>query len=143
MRYAYPVTLIAQADSDAVTASFDNLPGATWGATEAEAMDRAVDLFVTSMSSYVEDGKSTPAPTAAKGRKLIAVPVLEATKLALHDAMLRAKISNVELARRMGCDEKAVRRLRDPLYRSHISQVEAALRCLGKRIDVTVSDAAA
>ena len=37
---------------------------------------------------------------------------------------------------------KAVRRLRDPLQRSAIGAVEAALRCLGKRVEVTVLDAA-
>jgi antitoxin HicB len=56
--------------------------------------------------------------------------------------MLTAGITNVELGRRLGVDEKMVRRLRDPLHRSHIGQVEAALRSLGKRLEVTVHDAA-
>jgi antitoxin HicB len=47
-------------------------------------------------------------------------------------------VSNVELARRLGTDEKAVRRLRDPLHGSRIEAVEAALRALGKRLEVSV-----
>ena len=38
--------------------------------------------------------------------------------------------------------EPAVGRLLDLDHRSHIDQVEAALRCLGKRLEVTVRAAA-
>jgi antitoxin HicB len=41
-------------------------------------------------------------------------------------------------ARRLGCDEKAVRRLRDPLHASRITQLEDALHVLGKRIEISV-----
>ena len=82
-----------------------------------------------------------PRPSPARGRPLVAVTALEAAKLALQEAMLAAGISNVELGRRLGLDEKAVPRLRDPLHRSHIGAVEAALRVLGKRLEVTVRDA--
>lgn len=72
----------------------------------------------------------------------MAVTALEATKLALHDAMLEAKVSDRKLAARLGLEEKAVHRLRDPLQRSAIGAVEAALKSLGKRVEVSVSDAA-
>lgn len=136
MRYAYPATLEPEPDGSAITVTFDGLPGATWGATEGEALARAEDLLVTALSFYIEDGEPVPLPPAAKGRPVVAVPSLVAAKLALHDAMLEAGISNVELSRRIGLDEKAVRRLRDPLYRSHIGGVETALRALGRRLDV-------
>jgi antitoxin HicB len=55
--------------------------------------------------------------------------------------MLDAGVSNVVLARRLGLEEKAVRRLRDPLHRSHIDAVERALRLLGKRLEVSIRDA--
>lgn len=73
---------------------------------------------------------------------MVSVTAVEATKLALHDAMLAAGISNRQLAGRLGTDEKVVRRLRDPLQRSAIGAVEAALCCLGKRVAITVRDAA-
>ena len=72
---------------------------------------------------------------------MIAVTILEAAKLALHESMLTANVSNVDLGRRMGLDEKAVRRLRDPLHRSHVGQVEAALHELGQRVELVVEDA--
>ncbi len=94
------------------------------------------------MSALVEDNHPIPPPSPAAGRPVVSVPALAAAKLALHDAMLQAHLSNVELGRRLGLDEKEVRRLRDPLHRSHIDRVEAALRVLGKRLEVEVREAA-
>ena len=137
MRYAYPATLEAQ-PGGGFTVTFEGLPGATQGETEAEALREAEDLLVAALSFYTDDGKPLPRPAAAEGRPVVEVPSLIAAKLALHEAMLEQGIGNVELAGRLGLDEKAVRRLRDPLHRSHIGAVEAALRALGRRLVVKV-----
>ena len=137
MRYAYPATLEAQPEGG-FTATFEGLPGATQGETAAEALREAEDLLVTALSFYTDDGRPLPRPGPAEGRPVVEVPSLVAAKLALHDAMLEQSIGNVELAARLGLDEKAVRRLRDPLHRSHIGAVEAALRALGRRLLVEV-----
>jgi antitoxin HicB len=141
MRYAYPATLEHETDGR-ITVIFADLPGATWGDTEAEALTRAEDLLVSALSIYVEENRPLPRPSPARGRPLIPVAALDAAKLALHDAMLAAKMSNMELGRRLALDEKQVRRLRDPLHQSHIGKVEAALRILGKRLEVEVKAAA-
>jgi antitoxin HicB len=142
MRYAYPVDLEEAADG--VTVTCPDVPEmVTEGDTRAEALRHAADALVSALSLYVEDGRSLPRPSAAHGRPVVTVTALEAAKLALHDAMLAAEMSNVELARRLEIDEKSVRRLRDPLHRSHIGQIEAALRVLGKRLAVEVANAAA
>ena len=142
MRYAYPVDLEEAAGG--VTATCPDVPEmVTEGATRAEALRHAADALVSALSFYVEDGRPLPRPSAAHGRPVVAVTALEAAKLALHDAMLETGWSNVELARRLEIDEKSVRRLRDPLHRSHIGQIEAALRVLGKRLAVEVANAAA
>ena len=73
---------------------------------------------------------------------MVATDALVAAKLALHGAMLEQGVSNAELAGRVGLDGKAVRRLRDPLHRSHIGAVEAALRALGRRLVVEVLEIA-
>jgi hypothetical protein len=41
----------------------------------------------------------------------------------------------------LGTDEKAVRRLRDPLHQSRIAQIDVALRTLGRRIGIVVEAA--
>lgn len=141
MRYAYPANVLQEADG--VTVTFPDVAEAiTCGATPAEALERAADALISALASYVEDDRATPSPSKPRGRPLIGVTALEATKVALHDAMLAAGISNVELAHRLGLDEKALRRLRDPLRRSGIGTLETALRALGKRVEVTVLDAA-
>ena len=142
MRYAYPFDMEPQPEGG-FTVTFPDVPEAiTEGDTAAEAQDRAEDALVTPLSFYTDAGKPLPVPSAVEGRPIAIVPPLVAAKLALHDAMLVAGLSNVELARRLDLDEKAVRRLCDPLHRSHIGQVAAALRQLGKRLDVTVVEAA-
>lgn len=138
MRYAYPANLEWEPDHSAVTVTFDDLPGATFGATEAEALTRAEDLLESALSFYTDDNLPVPQPKPVRGRPIVHARPLVAAKMALHDAMLAAKLSNVELGRRLDLDEKAVRRLRDPLHRSHIGQIEAALRLLGKRLEVRV-----
>lgn len=141
MRYAYPAEVMEAPDG--VTVTFPDVPEAiTNGATRAEAMERAADALVSALSFYVEEGQRLPCPSPAKGRAMVSVTTLEAAKLALHEAMAEANLSNIELGRRMGLDERAIRRLRDPLHRSHIGQVEAALRSLGKRVEVSVIETA-
>jgi antitoxin HicB len=141
MRYAYPYDMQPQPEGG-FTVTFPDVPEAiTEGDTAGEARERAEDALVAALSFYTDDAKPTPHPSPARGRPVALVPPLVAAKLALHDAMLAADISNVELGRRLDLDEKAVRRLRDPLHRSHIGQVEAALRLLGKRLDVRVMEA--
>lgn len=103
--------------------------------------EKAEDALVTALSFYTDEGRPLPTPSAARGRPVAMVPSLVAAKLALHGAMLSAGISNVELGRQLGLDEKSIRRLRDPLHRSHIDQIEAALRLLGKRLEVRMLEA--
>ena len=141
MRYAYPIEMLQEADGVTVTAP-DVPEMVTTGDTVAEALARAPDALVSALSFYTDEAKPLPRPSHG-GELTVAVPVLVATKLALHEAMLERPISNVELGRRMGMSETLIRRLRDPLHRSHIDQVEAALRMLGLQVvaDVTVNQA--
>jgi len=140
MRYAYPYELQPQPEGGFIV-SFPNVPEAiTQGDTEVEAAAMAEDALVTALSFYTDNGEALPRPSAPKGRSIAYPPPLVAAKLALHDAMLAAGVTNVALAQRLGVDEKAVRRLRDPLHQSRINQVDAALRALGKRLEVVVAD---
>ena len=140
MRYEYPLDV--EEAPDGVTITAPDVPElTTCGNTREEALERAQDALVTALSFYVDGGKPLPAPSVAGGRQVVSVPVLEAAKLALHEAMIAAKVSNVELGRRMGLAENAIRRLRDPVHRSHVGQVEAALHLLGQRVVLEVGGA--
>jgi len=142
MRTGYPAVLTPEPEGG-FSVAFPDVPEAlTQGETEAEALDMAADALVTALSFYVDQGRRPPMPSPAEGRHLVALPALASAKLALHEAMLERRMSNVELARLLGVDEKIVRRLRDLLHRSHIDQVEAALRQLGRRVVLEVEDVA-
>ena len=57
-----------------------------------------------------------------------------AIKAALYLAVKETGIKNAELARRLGADEKEVRRLSDPHHKSKLPRIEAALEVLGKNL---------
>ena len=142
MRYAYPFNQEPQPEGG-FTITFPDLPEAISEAdNDDQAQCQAEQALVTALSFYTDEARPFPVPSPAHGRPLAHPPPLVAAKLALHDAMLAASLSNSALARRLGMDEKAVRRLRDPLHRSHIGQIEAALRILGKRLEVRVLECA-
>jgi len=101
----------------------------------------AEDALVTALCFYTDKAEPLPRPSPTHGRLLAYVHPLVAAKLALHDAMITAGVSNVALARQLGTDEKTVRRLRDPLHQSRINQVDAALRVLGKRMGIVIEAA--
>lgn len=140
--YAYPYVMAPQPEGG-FSVVFPDVPEAiSQGDTEEEARVMAEDALVTALSFYTDGAEPLPRPSQTNGLPLAYVPSLVAAKLALHDAMVKGKVSNVVLAHRLGVDEKVVRRLRNPLHRSHIENVEAALRVLGQRLSVGVHEEA-
>jgi len=59
-----------------------------------------------------------------------------AAKAALYVAIREAKISKMELARRLHCDEKEVRCLLDPRHPSKLPRIESALAAVGQKLAV-------
>lgn len=141
MRYAYPYELSPQTEGGFTVTFPDVAEAITEADDEQRAATMAEDALVTALSFYTDRAERIPRPSPARGRPIAYVPPLIAAKLALHDAMLVAGISNIALAHRLGTDEKTVRRLRDPLHQSKIGQVDAALRALGKRIGIVIEAA--
>ncbi len=84
-----------------------------------------------------------PAILTPDDQPIVAVPALTAAKAALYLAIHEAGISKSELAVRLGCDEKEVRRLLDPRHLSKLPRIQKALTILGKRITVRLVDEAA
>jgi antitoxin HicB len=76
-----------------------------------------------------------PAPTPARrGEYVVAPPAEMIAKAALYTAMAAAGISKVELARRMGINEKEVRRMLDPRHGTKLARLGEAIRALGGRL---------
>ena len=70
------------------------------------------------------------------------VPLWLAPKLGLYLAMREQQINNSELARRLGVQERAVRRMLDPQHALNAEKIQVALSALGKQMTVEMRDAA-
>ena len=68
---------------------------------------------------------------------LVPLPPIIAAKLSLYRAMRAQGVTKVELAKRLNLSESAVCKIANPDHRSHIAQVERALKCLGRTLIIT------
>ena len=126
-------------ESGGVLVQLIDVPEAhTSGATEAAAGEQALDCLIAALGGYIKLGRKIPRPSPARGRPVVTLPPLVAAKLALYEAMRAQGMTRTELARRLGLQENAVRRLLDLDHRSHIEQIDRALTALGKRLEVRV-----
>ena len=149
MRYAFPCNIVRDEEEERTTGreayvvTFPDVYGAnTGGWSWQEALEMAEDCLGVALSFYVDDREDIPVPSPlADGQVLIPVSLLVAAKLTLYTAMRKQSITNVDLAAQLGLQEKAVERLLDPMRRSHISQIEKALRAVGHSL--VVEDTAA
>ena len=134
MRYAYPCVLTPEEDGGGFSVSFPDVPEAlTCGDDRAEALAMAEDALTAALSACVQCGEDVSAPSSvADGQELVAVPPIVAAKLALYSAVRAQGITKVALAARLGVSEGAIRKLLNPDHRSHIHQVEKALRSVGR-----------
>ena len=136
MRYSYPCRIVR--DGDGWSVHFPDVPEAVMsGRSYAEALDCAEEALVGALAGYVEARWTLPSPGApAPGQVMVTVPPLVAAKLSLYSVMRRQRITKVELARRLGVSDTTAHRIVDPEHRSHIDQVERALRAVGRTLVV-------
>jgi antitoxin HicB len=142
--FAYPVTLTLDEADGGFVATFQDLPEAiTQGETMAEALTEAADALEEAIAGRIRRGDPIPEPSPAAGRSTVPVPAQVAAKAALYLALRETGISKSELANRLDCDEKEVRRLLDPRHPSKLPRIQKALAALGKGLSVRLVDEAA
>jgi antitoxin HicB len=125
--------------------SFPDVPEAiTQGRDLADARAMAEEALGLALLSYTARELPLPKPRA-RSRNLVEIAVAPdvAAKLAVLEAFKAAGISKSALARRIGRDEKEVRRILDPKHPTKLPALTAALRALGKRLVVGVMEAEA
>ena len=120
--------------------TFPDFPeAATDGKTMEESLHNAADALEEAIAGRINRGEPIPQPSPVKNRqRRIPVPAQVAVKAALYMAVKDAGIKNAELARRLGADEKEVRRLLDPHHRSKLPRLEAALEALGRKLVISI-----
>ncbi len=135
MRYAYPCQLIPEEDEmGGFVVTFPDVRGSsTSGKDRDEALEMAEDALSVALGFYVERREDIPVPSPVMdGQEVVAVQPIVAAKLELYSTMRRHRISKVALAECLGVSNTTVNRITDPDHRSHISQVERALRAVGR-----------
>jgi len=141
--YNYPAEIERDEDGRYVVTFPDFGWGATDGTTRDEALLEAKDLLRELIATTIREGENLPEPSrSGKERPLIVPPVQIALKAALYEAWRQAGISQRSLARDLDVAESEVRRMLNPEHSTKAATIDRALRRLGKRVTVTVGEAA-
>lgn len=142
--FIYPANLIPDKKEGGFVVKFVDLPEAiTQGDNVQDALLEAADCLEEAIANRIAMDNPIPSPAKAKsGQYTVPLHSQMAAKAALYLAIREIGISKVELARKLGCDEKEVRRLLDPHHSSKIPRIEAALSVVGKQLVVGIQTAA-
>ena len=141
-RFQYPVLLTVAEEGGYVVTCRDLPQLITQGEDEQGALEQAVDAMDEVFATYMIEGIDFPTPSKGKRREhLVAPPAETIAKAALYVAMREAGISKTQLAKQLGVDEKEVRRLLDPHYRSKLPRLAHAISLLGQRLVIGLEPA--
>lgn len=118
-------------------ATFDDVPEAiTEGEDMADAREMAADALGVALLTYLE--MKRPLPEAKASGEMISPDPEVAAKIAVIETFiesgLKTGLTRTELARRLGRDEKEVRRILDPDTPTKLPTLAAALAAMGKRL---------
>ncbi len=142
--FAYPVTLTPDETDGGFIVTFEDIPEAiTQGDAVSDALTEAADALEEAIAGRIRRGDAIPEPSSAEDRLKVSVPAQTAAKAALYLALKETGISKSELAARLECDEKEVRRLLDPRHPSKLPRIQKALAALGKGLSIRLIDEAA
>ena len=144
MMQRYSAVLTPDPVSGFVVEFPDLLCGITQGETVGECLERAADIVIGVAEELIKRREPLPRARRRRGPHVyaIALPALVEAKLALHEALRESGLSKTALGKRLGGHPMQLDRLFDLRHASRMDQVEAALRALGKRLVLSVEDAA-
>ena len=107
----------------------------TQGESLPDALSEAADAMEEVFAAYMKGGLTFPAPSRTRrGEHVVSPPAETVAKAALYVAMEESGISKVQLAARLGVDEKEVRRLLDPHTAPKLPRIAQAIEALGRRL---------
>src|ERR687888_133074 len=129
-QFVYPATLTPDVQDGGFVITFVDVP---------EALQQAADCLEEAIAGRIRRRDDIPKPSPVQtGQYAVAVPAQTAAKAALYVALRQMQLTQVELAARLQCNEKEVRRLLDPRHASKLSRLEAALALLGQQLVIGV-----
>ena len=142
--FVYPSKFERGESRGVLVITFRDIPEAiTQGRGEEDAIWQAADCLEEAIAGRIADGREIPRPSRpSRGERMIPVPAPTAAKAALYLAIREAAVTNAQLARKLGCDEKEIRRMLDPRHPTELPRIKEALESLGKRLVLGVEEAA-
>lgn len=142
-KYEYPAKFKPAGEGGFVV-TFPDIPEAiTQGESIEDCIEQAADALEEAIIGRINTVEPIPAPSRAKkGQYVIPVPLQTACKAALYEEFSGTGLSKVEIAAKLGIDEKEVRRLLDPHHPSKPIRIEEILERAGKRLFIGVKDKA-
>ena len=140
----YPAALLSETDGRGFHVRFPDLPEALTGGDDLDdALAQASDCLAEAIAGRIARRDEIPPPSRSrKGQRLISVPLDLAPKLALYLALRERHMRDSELARRLGVSAATIRGMLSPKHDTKPESIQAALAALGKRIVITLEDAA-
>ena len=137
----FPVILTPDEDDGGFVVTFPDIPEAiTQGETREEALKMAQEALETALEFYFEDKRSIPVPSRARrGQDVIQLPASLSAKTLLLNEMLAQNVRPAELARRLSTTPQVINRLTKLHHTTRIDGIDAALRALGKRLEIRLA----
>ncbi|WP_445496415.1 type II toxin-antitoxin system HicB family antitoxin [Photorhabdus sp. SF281] len=133
----YPVTL-EPVEECGYFVSFPDIPEAlTQGDTREEALEMALDALITAFEFYFEDNEKIPLPGPV-GQDYVDVPLSVASKVLMLNAFLDSKLTQIELANRMGVKKQEVTRIFDLRHSTKIDTVGKVASAIGHQLTLSI-----
>jgi antitoxin HicB len=136
--FNYPVDLIEQEEGGYLVQFIDLPEAITQGETVEDALNEASDCLEEAIANRMIKKLDIPEPRHLKTKKIVPLSSTLAIKTALYMTMREKNISNIALAKKLNCNEKEVRRLIDPHFKSKFPRIEEALHVLGKGVEIII-----
>jgi antitoxin HicB len=143
MRYFVYGAQFEPGDHCGIVVTFPDVPEAiTEGDNDRDARAMAAEALGLALLTYPQRGLALPRPNRRKDLVPIAVEPDVAAKLAVLEAFRESGLSKSEFGRRLGRDEKEVRRILDPRHATRLRTLSDALGALGQRLVMGIEKAA-
>tara|TARA_B100000780_G_C21033973_1_gene414671 strand:- start:193 stop:630 length:438 start_codon:yes stop_codon:yes gene_type:complete len=133
--FIFPATLTLDEDDGGYIVSFRDVPEAlTQGDTLEEAVRNASEALDEAFAGFIVDGGPLPKPSKIRRDDYaVSVPTQTVLKIFLRSSMKSSKLSNVALGKKLGVNEKEVRRIIDPKHNTAMGRLEKALNATGQQ----------
>jgi len=141
--FAFPLALRPESQG-VFTVRFRDLPEAiSSGTSRRDAILQASDCLEEAIAGRISDGLEIPQPSRPKRSELlVTLSATMAAKAALYVAIRESGLPNTQAAKRLGVDEKEIRRMLGPRHATQLARIQRALATLGQRLVITVEETA-